>query len=97
ARLIDQTHDAIFVRDKNDVITFWNRGAQELYGFSAEQAVGQCSHDLLRTVFPGPLHQIMGELMRAGRWEGELRHIKADGSEAIIASRWSLHHNEQGR
>src|SRR5215510_13662389 len=52
AGLLDLTHDTIFVRDMNDVITYWNRGAQELYGFTSAQAIGKRSHDLLQTVFP---------------------------------------------
>jgi PAS domain S-box-containing protein len=47
------THDTIFVRDVNDVITFWNRGAEELYGRTRNEAAGKNSHDLNQTVFPG--------------------------------------------
>ena len=49
AALIDQAYDAMLVWQWNGPITFWNRGAERLYGFSREQAVGQVSHDLLRT------------------------------------------------
>ena len=58
ANLLDLTHDPIFVRDMNGVITYWNRGAQELYGWTAEQAVGKRTQDLLRTVFPKPFEEI---------------------------------------
>jgi len=104
ARLLDLTHDTIFVRDMNDVITYWNRGAQELYGWTAEQAVGKRSHDLLQTVFPQEVDEVLqrradvlrAELLRTGRWEGELRHTKADGSVVVVSSRWSLQRDEQG-
>src|SRR5215475_6330533 len=46
ARLLDLTHDSVFVRDMRDVITFWNRGAEELYGWPRDEAVGQVSHRL---------------------------------------------------
>ena len=55
ARLLDLTHDTVFVRDMNDVITYWNRGAEELYGWKNGQAVGNVSHELLQTSFPEPL------------------------------------------
>ena len=90
ASLLDQTHDAIFVRSVNDVITYWNRGAQELYGWRAENAIGKSSHELLRTIFPGPVDEIRSELLRTGRWDGELKHYAADGTEVIAASRWAL-------
>jgi PAS domain-containing protein len=60
ASLLNQTHDAIFVRNMNDVITYWNRGAQELYGWKAEDAIGKSSHELLRTIFPAPLDELRG-------------------------------------
>lgn len=90
ARLLDLTHDSIFVRNMRGTITYWNRGAQELYGWSAEQAVGKRSHELLRSIFPEPLDALTGKLLQTDRWEGELRHTKADGTEVVVASRWSL-------
>src|SRR5882724_4421750 len=72
ASLLDLTHDTIFVRDMRDVITYWNRGAEELYGWKAEDAIGQDAHRLLQTVFPMPIAEIRRELLGAGRWEGEL-------------------------
>jgi PAS domain S-box-containing protein len=96
ANLLNLTHDAIFVRDMKSVIRYWNRGAEELYGWTAEQAVGRVVYDLLKTAFPAPLVQIEGELIRAGRWEGELVHTKKDGSQIVVASRWSLQRDESG-
>jgi PAS domain S-box-containing protein len=90
ASLLNQTHDSIFVRDMNDIITYWNRGAQERYGWRAEEAIGKSSHELLRTTFPIPLHEIREELLRTNRWEGELKHITADRAEVFVASRWAL-------
>ena len=49
ANLLDLTHDTVFVRDMNDVITFWNRGAEERYGWSREEAIGQVSHIINQT------------------------------------------------
>jgi PAS domain S-box-containing protein len=90
ASLLNLTNDAICVRDIDDVITYWNRAAQELYGWTAEQAIGKRSHQLFATSFPQPLDEIRARLLRSGRWEGELRHTKADGSRVVVASRWAL-------
>jgi PAS domain S-box-containing protein len=97
ASLLNLTHDTIFVRDMNDVITYWNRGAEELYGWPAQEAVGKPSQQLLQAEFPIPLEEVRAELLRTGRWEGELRKTKADGSGVVVASRWSLRQDEQGR
>jgi len=97
ASLLNLTHDSIFVRDMNDVITYWNRGAQELYGWTAEEAVGKQSPQLLRTVFPVPLEEIRAELVRAGRWDGEVKRTRSDGTEVVVASRWSLRRDEYER
>ena len=97
ARLLDLTHDTIFVRDMNDVITYWNLGAAELYGWQSDQAIGQVSHQLMQTIFPAPLEEINAELLRTGRWEGELVHARRDGSPLVVASRWSLQRDDRGR
>jgi PAS domain S-box-containing protein len=97
ASLLNLTHDTIFVRDMNDVITYWNRGAQELYGWTAEAAVGKRVHELLHTVFPLSAEEIRAELLRSGRWDGELQTTKADGTQVIVSSRWSLRQDEQQR
>src|SRR5258705_3646843 len=95
--LLDLTHDTVFVRDINDVITYWNRGAAELYGWTRDEAIGKVSHQLMQTIFPAPFEEINAELLRTGRWEGELVHTKRDGTQVIVASRWSRQQDEQGR
>jgi PAS domain S-box-containing protein len=97
ASLLNLTYDAILVRDINSVITYWNRGAEELYGWTAQQAIGKRSHDLFQTVFPAPLADIEAELLRTGRWEGELKHTKPDGSRVVMLSRWSLRRDDGAR
>jgi len=97
ASLLNLTHDTIFVRDMSDVITYWNRGAQELYGWTAEDAIGKNSQQLLQTVSPVPLEVIRAELLRTNRWEGELKKTKGDGTQVVVASRWSLRRDEHER
>ena len=97
ARLLDLTHDSIFVRRMDDVITYWNRGATELYGWSAAEAVGKVCHQIMQTIFPAPLEQINAELLRTGRWEGELIHSTRDARRVTVLSRWALQRDERGR
>jgi PAS domain S-box-containing protein len=96
ANLLNLTHDAIFVRDIDGVITYWNRGAEELYGWTAAQADGKIARELLKTVFPIPRERIMAELLSNGRWEGELVRTKKDGAQVVVASRWSLQRDARG-
>jgi len=97
AGLLDLTHDTVFVRDMADVVTFWNRAAEEFYGWTAKEAVGKVSHHLTQTIFPAPIERIQADLLRDGRWEGELLHTKADGGQAVVASRWSLQRDQHGQ
>jgi PAS domain S-box-containing protein len=98
ASLLDLTRDAIFVRDMNEVITYWNRGAEEAYGWKSEDVVGKAvTHDLLHTVFPLPFDRIKAELLQTGRWEGELVHTRADGGQRVVSSRWALQCDDKQR
>jgi len=96
ANLLDLTHDTIFVADMQGVIKYWNRGAEEQYGWTAEQAVGTLAHELLKTVFPTSREEVIAEVTRAGRWEGELLHTRKDGTPIVVACRLALQSDEQG-
>jgi two-component system CheB/CheR fusion protein len=80
----------VLVRDLDDRIMFWDRGAEHMFGFTAEEAIGQVSHDLLRTAFPRRFEELREELLKAGEWEGELTHRRKDGSEIHVVCRWVL-------
>ena len=96
AALLDLSHDCILVRSLDDRVTFWNRSAEELYGWSAAEALGQAPHTLLQTQFSKPLVEIKACLEGAGKWEGELIHTTRDGRVVVMASRWSLQRDSQG-
>lgn len=85
------------VRDPEDKIVFWSKGAEQLYGWSAAEATGKISHELLQTQLPEPPEEIKAKLLRDGEWDGELVHTKRDGNRITIASHWVLHRDEQGR
>jgi PAS domain S-box-containing protein len=97
ADLLELTHDAIFVRDMNDTITYWNRGAEALYGWPREEAVGRRAAELLQTRFPGRQDDIASALLKDGAWEGELVHSAMNGVPVVVASRWALQRDKQGK
>jgi PAS domain S-box-containing protein len=97
SELLHLAHDAIIVRDVNSVILFWNRGAQQTYGYSPAEACGNVSHQFLRTEFLEPFDQMHEKLFNRGSWEGELVHWTREGKRIIVASRQVLQHDQQGR
>jgi two-component system CheB/CheR fusion protein len=90
AALLDLAHETVMVRTLKGEILFWNRGAEEMYGWNKEHALGTTTHQLLSTQFPIPFSEIEEELKRNGRWEGELVHATKMGATRIVNSRWAL-------
>ena len=96
AALLDLAYDAIIVSDVKGRIQFWNRGAEETYGWIAEEAIGQVVHQLLQTKFPVAFVDLVASLSERGKWEGTLRHVARDGSTVAVASRLSLQRTDTG-
>ena len=90
AHLIDLAHDAIIVRNPASTIIFWNQGAQSLYGWTEEEALGQVSHQLLQTRFPQTSELTDRLLEQEGQWEGQIIHTRRDGTQVIVESRQVL-------
>jgi PAS domain S-box-containing protein len=87
----------VLVRDMNNRIVLWSTGAQRLYGFSKEEALGSISHELFQTRFPVSRAQFEEMLRKTGRWEGELVHRKRDGKQLVVASQQIVYHDRSGR
>ena len=94
ALMLDQANDTIFIRDEEDRITYWNRGAQRLYGWSPEEALGQVTHILFRTQFPQPLDEIKAQLRAEGHWRGELVRTCRDGLQVTVYCSWTLQRDD---
>ena len=90
AELLYLSYDAIIVWRLEGIIESWNRGAEELYGYSKEEAVGRVTHELLKTIHPEPWPQIEAKLHERKFWEGELKHHTREGLEVIISARHQL-------
>jgi PAS domain S-box-containing protein len=97
ADLLELAHDAVIVREPDDSrVTFWNREAEAIYGYGRAEAVGRVTHDLLATVYPETAEAITAALAKEGRWVGELRHTRKDGTAIIVSSRQALQRGEDG-
>jgi PAS domain S-box-containing protein len=83
SRLIDQARDAIIVRSEDGTISSWNQGAERVYGWTREEAVGRPCHELLKTRIPS---EKRAELERAGSWSGELIRERKDGGRIVVAN-----------
>jgi PAS domain S-box-containing protein len=97
ANLLEQTHDAILIWEFPRTIIYWNRGAEQLYGFTREEAIGRPSHELLHTEHPSPIAEFESALERHGEWSGELGHTARDGRKMIVESRQVLMREADGR
>ena len=96
ARLLDLTTDAIIVRGRNDRILYWNKGAEQLYGYTQREALGKITHEFLKTSHPAERGAIMKVLERDRRWQGELVHHHKEGKPLTVLSRWSLDRDGTG-
>ena len=97
AELLSLTHDAIIARDLNQRVFFWNRGAEELYGWTSDEVKGKVTDELAPDDSPRPWQEIEEELLLRGRWEGEVIHTTRDGRKIIVASRRALRRDKDGK
>lgn len=94
--VVELTDRAILSRDLRSVVRMWNPTACALYGYSADEAIGRTSHELLATRFPRPLADIEAELLATGSWQGPVLHLKKAGEPLVVISRWVLQRTPDG-
>lgn len=94
ARLLELSHDTVIIRAKNDTILYWNDGAEELYGWTRAEALGRTCSELLKCDYPD---QVTATLEAEGQWSGEVVRTRRDGTRLVLASRWLLRRDPEGR
>jgi PAS domain S-box-containing protein len=98
ASLLEQSYDAIFVWESRGPIVYWNKAAEELYGYTRQEAVGRATQDLLATVFPQQdIAAFQAALERQGEFKGELVHTRKNGERVMVESRIRLMSRGDGR
>lgn len=90
ADLLEQTHDAIFIFEQGGTITYWNKGAEQLYGYTRSEAIGKVSYELLKTNHPRGVRHVLDSLRHNPYWAGELVHRSKDGRRILVESRLQL-------
>jgi PAS domain S-box-containing protein len=96
ASLLDKANDAILVRDLDHRITYWNKSAEKLYGWTAEEALGRKVSELLyydATQF----EERTGKVLADGEWAGEIQQVTKAGAKLIVEGRWTLVRDTEGR
>lgn len=97
AALLDVTTDAIFVRDLDNRIILWNKGAENLYGWLVQEAYGKKVVELLYDDEPPEEVEIaLLTVINQGKWQGELPRVTKSGKKVLVSSRWSLVCQEDG-
>lgn len=97
AALLDVATDAIFVQDLQHRILFWNKGSERMYGWRAQEVIGQTTIALLHVDSPAYLEDILQTVVAEGDWQGELQQVSQQGRSITIESRWTLMRDEAGR
>jgi len=90
ANLLTLSYEPMLAWRLDGPIEFWNAGAERLYGFTPNEAVGRSSHALLQTKFPVDFAELRSQLRNGQSWLGELRHIRKDGGEVVVESHMQL-------
>ena len=96
ASLLDRAQDAIIVRDLDHRVTYWNKSAERLYGWSEEEVLGKAVKDLLykdTTTF----EKACEDVFSAGEWVGELHQVSKTGTALIVEGRWTLLRDAAGQ
>ena len=97
AELLNLASEAIFVHDLSGAITFWNKGAESLYGWTGQEALGKNVQQLLSVKFPVSREKTEAAILEKGYWQGEITHKTKAGGEVIVANRQALQTDNDGK
>jgi PAS domain S-box-containing protein len=90
AQILDFTHDAIIIWELDGGIVYWNRAAEQLYGYTRQEAAGKVIHQLLKTRLAGTIGELEAQVARYGMWIGDLVHTRHDGQTVEVEARLTL-------
>jgi PAS domain S-box-containing protein len=96
ADLLDKSQDAILVCDMDDRIIYWNKSAERMYGWRADEVVGKRTPDFLFQSIPLDYAEAQKTLLERGEWRGEFNQVTKDGRDIIVETRWTLVRDEHG-
>lgn len=94
-RILEASHDTVIIRDSAGIVRYWNEGAERLYGWSRDEAVGRPYAELFDE--SAPVDEIDRSMREAGTWSGEVVRTRRDGARLILASRWLQRRDGEGR
>jgi hypothetical protein len=97
AALLDVTTDAIIVRDLENRILFWNKSAENLYGWQAQEVFGKNANEVLYKEIPPEVEAALSTVISKGQWQGEVTKVTKSRKEILVESRWTLVCDEQGK
>jgi two-component system cell cycle sensor histidine kinase/response regulator CckA len=97
AALLDKAHDAIGLRNLEQNLIYWNKGAERLYDWTAEEVIGKNADELLYKGKTSKLLEAEKRVIEKGEWTGELHQVTKDGKEIIVESRWTLIYDSEGK
>ena len=96
ASLLDKAQDAILVCDLNFQLLYWNKGAERIYGWLAEEAAGRSISELLCAGDSAQVMEAIAALEKADEWKSEWQQTTRRAEPIIVESRWTLVRNEKG-
>jgi PAS domain S-box-containing protein len=97
ANLLDQSQDAILVRDIDDRVIYWNKSAERMYGWRAEEVIGKRTTEIYFDTVPTEFEDAQRVLLETGEFRGEFTHATKDGKNLLVDCRWTLVRDDEGR
>ncbi len=97
AALLNVATDAILLRDLENHILYWNQGAERLYGWTAAEAIGRKSTELICPEAIAEVEAALQAVMQTGQWQGEFAKVNKAGKKLLVENRWTLIRDDQGQ